>query len=470
LSIITCCEYLTCFTFLKEAYTLRNVVVNVSEDVVVHRGVKRELGQVDGNLVLHDTKVRSSEPRRVIRVTGITDCSGDCSFESSLATSELRGKGGDITVDGDLNVDGNIRIMRGELEVIGDLTSNKMEVDRRAFVYGNMTVESAKVGGSLRVKGKSKATQVDVGDTFKAESDVEVDEIDVGGTVKVRGFTKSRKIDVGGTFEGDGPVEAEEIDVGGSVKINSEVSARDIDVGGSLRLSGGEVRDQINVGGSVVSDSPLDFGRIDVGGSVKLSGGKGGKVDVGGTFKSRGDLTFDEIDVGGTVNIEGNAAGDTIDVGGTVKIFGDLKLSGPFNVGGSAEVRGEVEAYNIHVGGRIEAEKIEVVGEIKTSTLRTIHGAKAKRIEISRRGEVEGPIIADYVLARDRARFEDIHAKRVILRRGSRARNVYAEIVEIEDKCRISGEVKYTETLDFERDVRFEHPPEKVESLPQPPF
>ncbi|EMR73314.1 Integral membrane protein CcmA involved in cell shape determination, partial [Thaumarchaeota archaeon SCGC AB-539-E09] len=148
----------------------------------------------------------------------------------------------------------------------------------------------------------------------------------------------------------------------------------------------------------------------------------------------------------------------------------DLNLSGPLKVGGRAEVRGELKAYNIHVGGRIEAKKIEVVGEIKTSTLRTIHGAKAKRIEIGRRGEVEGPVVADYVLSRDRARFEDIYAKRVVLRRGSRARNIYAEEIEIEGKCRISGELKYTESLDFERDVRFEHPPEKAESLPQPPL
>lgn len=224
------------------------------------------------------------------------------------------------------------------------------------------------------------------------------------------------------------------------------------------------------MGGTLKSSEPLTFNMIKVGGSVKITGGKGGDIRVGGTLRSEGDLTFGEIDVGGTVRISGSAAGQVIDVGGTVRVRDDLELSDALKVGGTAEVGGSLKARSVRVGGRVEAERVEAVEEIRTNTLRTRAGAMAEYIELGRRGEAEGPLIAKSVLVRDRGRVEDVYAESVTLRRNCRARNVYAAKVQIESGCRISGEVKYTDFLSAEQSVTFGTGPEKTEKLPPPPF
>ena len=202
------------------------------EDVRVPRRIMKEIDEVEGDLSVDGGVVRASKPGGIIRVSGYTDCRDDCTFESSLATFELRGRDGDILVEGDLSVQDSVKIRRGRLEVSGDLTSKKMEVDRSVSVGGNMDVERARVGGTLRVRGTSKAVHVDVGGSFKTESDAEVEEIDVGGSVQIEGSTKSGVIKSGGSFKGYGPVEAEAIDVGGTVKIDDEANVEEIDVYG----------------------------------------------------------------------------------------------------------------------------------------------------------------------------------------------------------------------------------------------
>jgi cytoskeletal protein CcmA (bactofilin family) len=94
----------------------------------------------------------------------------------------------------------------------------------------------------------------------------------------------------------------------------------------------------------------------------------------------------------------------------------------------------------------------------------------AEYIELGRRGEAEGPLIAKTVLVRDRGRVEDVYAESVTLRRDCRARNIYASKVQIESGCRISGDVKYTDSLKAEHNVTFSTEPEKTEKLPPPPF
>jgi cytoskeletal protein CcmA (bactofilin family) len=91
-------------------------------------------------------------------------------------------------------------------------------------------------------------------------------------------------------------------------------------------------------------------------------------------------------------------------------------------------------------------------------------------IEIDRRGEVEGPIVAKKILIRERARVEDIYGGDVILRKGCRAVNVYAERLTIENDCRISGNIKYSDTLRADHDTRLAREPEKTEKLPPPPL
>ncbi len=439
------------------------------EEVRVPRGAHKHIDEVDGDLIVYGATVRAETPGGVIKVHGVTECKDDCRFESSLETTELRGSSGDILVEGDLKATRMVKLKRGRLEVEGNLVSPKIEVDKSVDVSGDMDTEQARVGGSITVEGNAKATRVDVGGSFKVFSQAEIEEIDVGGSVTIERAAKTGLINVGGSFRGHGPVEADKIDVGGSVRIEGEANVNEIDVGGTVKLEGGKVGD-IKVGGTLKASRPLNFGNIKVGGSVKISGGVGDEIDVGGTFKSDGDLEFVNIDVGGTVKIDGNAKGRNIDVGGTVSVNGDLDLSEDLRVGGKAAVDGELRARTVRVGGKVEAFKIEALDEIVTNTLRTRKGAKAEEIEIGRRGEAEGPLIANRILVRERARVEDVYGGTVVLRRGSRANNVYAERLTIENDCRITGYVKYTDTLNADRDARLSMDPEKTEKLPAPPF
>jgi len=118
------------------------------EDVVVPRRTTKDISEVEGNLIVDDAVVRAEQPGETIKVSGATECRDDCVFESGLTTSELRGRDGDILVDGDLTVENLIKIKRGELEVRGNLTSKKIEVDRRVEVTGDLDVEQGRVGGS----------------------------------------------------------------------------------------------------------------------------------------------------------------------------------------------------------------------------------------------------------------------------------------------------------------------------------
>ena len=435
----------------------------------VPRRTLKELDRVEGDLIVDSGTVRAIKPGFMVKVTGVTDCNDDCIFESSLSTTELRGKGGDVTVEGDLEVEKSIKINRGSLEVFRNLKAEKLDVDRSTRVSGEMLVEDIRVGGTVRVKGVAKAYQLDVGGSFRAESDTEIDEIDVGGSVNVDGKTKSKSISVGGSFKGYGHVEASIIDVGGTVRIDAKVDLDEIDVGGSVRLSGGSVK-TVKVGGSFRSSKPINFENIRVGGTVKIAGGSGENIDVGGTLRCDGDLTFDAIDVGGTVRIDGNAKGNNVEVGGTIKVRNSLNLTKDLRVGGKAQIGNDLNARSVLVGGKVEAEKIVASEEIRTNILCTREGAKSDYIELGRRGEAEGPLIARKVLIRERARVEEVYAETVTLRRGARAVNLYANEIIIENDCRISGNIMYTKELRTDRDVRFSSEPEKTEKLPEPPF
>ena len=169
------------------------------------------------------------------------------------------------------------------------------------------------------------------------------------------------------------------------------------------------------------------------------------------------------------MKIYGNASGRIIDVGGTLRVDGDLDLTDELDIGGKAYIEGTLKSRRVDVGGKIEAYRVEA-SEIRTNTLITQKGATADYIEIGRRGEVEGPLVAKRVTVRNRARVEDIYAEVVELRRGCRVNNVYAARVDVERGCRVRGEVKYTGSLSADRDVEFGRAPEKTEKLPQPPI
>ncbi len=121
----------------------------MTEDVVIPRRGRMELDSIEGNLVMDKGSVSATQPGGTIRVSGATECKDDCIFESSLATSELTGRNGDIVVKGDLNVENSIKIRRGRLFVEGSMTAKRMEVDKQVEVDGDLDITDASVGGSM---------------------------------------------------------------------------------------------------------------------------------------------------------------------------------------------------------------------------------------------------------------------------------------------------------------------------------
>ncbi|MFB0522467.1 MAG: hypothetical protein ACETV1_01735 [Candidatus Bathyarchaeia archaeon] len=392
------------------------------------------LGFIDGDLTVGSgATVKGEGVPPNVSVSGTTECHGDCTFECSVSTQRFDGELGSVVVQGDLEVNGDVEIRHGRLDVEGMLKAKDVDVDK-----------------SLRV-GR----------------DLEAEHVDVGGSLEVTGTTKVKTIDVGGRFRGRGEVKAEDIDVGGSVTIESKVEIERIDVGGTVTLHGGHV-EEINVGGSFESKDSLEFDSIDVGGTVKLARKNvGGDIDVGGSCKVDGDLKFGQIDVGGVVEISGSAEGESLDVGGRIRAGESLRISGKLDVGGKAEVEGELAAESIDVGGKVEAHEITAKNEVSVGgSIITDAGVKASYVGIGRCGRVVGSIRADEVLIGRRASVEDVYGGRVTMEGNARARNLYGERIYIESGCRVEGKVQYTRSLETEKGVFFAERPVKVEKLP----
>lgn len=413
--------------------TASSKVKKMSGNVVVRPRSTVTLDVVEGNLKVGDgATIKGVGTPSKVKVSGMVYCEGHCTFECNLQAESFKGEE-DITILGDLEIKNGICVKDGRLEVAGKMTAGNVDVDERLLVGGDLIAEK----------------------------------IDVGGTLEVEGNTTAQKIDVGGRFIGKGEAKISDIDVGGSVMIESKSQIDYIDVGGSVNVKGGKIG-KVDVGGSFESKDSLEFDSIDVGGSVRLSGTNvGNDVDVGGSLRVDGNIKFRKIDVGGVIEISGWAEGDFIDVGGKLYVGEFLKLSGKIDVGGKAEVNGDLTAQTIDVGGSLEANQIQAEDTVSVGgALETKMGTKASKVKIGKHGEVTGPIFAEEALIREKAHVEDIHAKTIILKEKVTARSLYGEKIFVGSQCHVTGEVQYTESLEAEKDVFFAKTPQKVEKLP----
>jgi predicted acyltransferase (DUF342 family) len=426
----------------------------MAPDVEVPSESTQTLGVIQGDLIVgHSAIIKGEGTPPKITVSGTVHCEGDSVFECSLAAENMTGEGY-VVIKGDLNIKQRVKIGNG--------SGVNIRISRRGFEYSHQRAV-------LEVDGKLTAETVDIDNRLAVGKDLECQDVDVGGSLEVKGNTRARgKIDVGGKFLAVGEVEGEIVDVGGSVDIESKVKLEKIDVGGSAKVSGGRI-ENVDVGGSFESRDSLEFGSIDVGGSVRLSGKSvGGDIDVGGVCKVQGDLQFGKVDVGGVVEITGSGKGDSLDVGGVARVGGSLQLSGKIDVGGRVEVGGDLSAEDVDVGGSAKAQSITVKRELDVGgSITTTTGTSATEIEIGRHSEVIGPIRAEKVVIGNRARVEDVYAKIITMEERARARNLYGENISIESRCEITGEVQYTGRLDTEERVHFVKNPMKVEKLPQ---
>jgi hypothetical protein len=73
---------------------------------------------------------------------------------------------------------------------------------------------------------------------------------------------------------------------------------------------------------------------------------------------------------------------------------------------------------------------------------------------------------ADEVIIGRDARAGDIYGKRVYLRDGAKAHNIYGETIVIESHCEISGEIQYTHELRMSDRVQLARAPQRIDKLP----
>lgn len=390
------------------------------------------LDVVDGDLELdRQATVKGSGVPPKVKVCGTVHCSGDTIFDGDLSAENLEAES-TVVIHGDLEILNTVEVEDGRLEVHGNVSAKHVDVDDAIYVGKDLTVHEIEVGGSLTVNGNVNAEEVEVGGAFRAKE-----------------------------------IAAKNVEVGGSLLAESQVDMQNLEVGGTVGIGGGKIHN-VDVGGIFESSSPLRFGNIDVGGAVRLRGKNSGKkIDVGGSLTVEGELIFEEIEVGGKVSINGLAEGVYMAVGGKVDVDGSLKLSGSIDVGGRVDVSGEISAENITIGGVLRARKVTSEKRVKVGgSLSTDDGVRAGFVEMGRRSEARGPIVADEVIIGKDARVESIYGKEILMRKGANAENIYGEKVTVESHCRINGELKYTMELNASEKAILAKKPQKVTSLP----
>ena len=100
---------------------------------------------------------------------------------------------------------------------------------------------------------------------------------------------------------------------------------------------------------------------------------------------------------------------------------------------------------------------------------RTKSGIKADSLRVGDRSSVQGPIIAREVSIGDRGEVEDVWAGSLRLGERARARNVYAEELEVSARVEIHGETQYLRSIRGEG-ARFGQNPRQVSQLPPAPL
>jgi len=445
----------------------------LSKEVKVAEGSTATIGVVEGALIIEEDATVLAEDGVKVTVNGPVECKGNIVFNCSVEAERFQSREGYVRILGDLTVKDRVEVKHGSLEVSGYIKARAIDVEKLLKVGKDLTAVDVEVGDRLEIEGSTKVTKVEVGGTYTARGTVEAEDIDVGGSFKTLAAVKLATIDVGGMVHVSGGEVTGPIRVGGYLESTAPLCFNAIDVGGSIRLSAGSRGGDIHVGGSMKAEGDLRFKEIDVGGTVDISGtGEGENVDVGGRLQVGGDLRLTgKLNVGGTVDISGTCQGGEVDVGGRLQVGGDLRLVGRLDVGGAVRVVKELSSEDLDVGGSVEASLVSARNNVAVGGLiASEKGAKARRIDLGKRGEARGPLLAEEVHIRDRARVEDVYAMSLIMEENAKACNLYVGRASIESECRISGETQYLEALDTGRNVVFAKPPVKVEKLPQPPI
>lgn len=400
-------------------------------------------------------------------------------------------------VDGDLRVGKKARL---------ESESGKITVTGGVFFEGGADVSCSLECDQLKVHHFG-VIRVSGDLTVYNEMDI-IHSIEVSGTTKAgtivgEGKIRSnqintKKIHANGVIEVKTNLVAEEsIEVTGKLDAPGQVNLHDFTISGQAKIGGGSIMGRTEIRGKFEADSKTEFNELYILGSAKLpSGCKGKKTSTFGKLLVQGDYQCDQIEVQGTTNVQGNCDSLKTWVRGKLEVSGSLSTE-VLESFGTTEVSQKFTGVNLRLGGKLVANQVVLTGEADIAgKVEANHGLKAKSVIIRSGSRCEWPIVAEKVdvgasylnvgsfqtdwmgqnismrLIGKESKVSDIYATDVHLGVASRAEKIFAQNIQLEKGCIVDqltygGELKLPEGP---KSTYLNHPPEKVDKLPNPPF
>jgi cytoskeletal protein CcmA (bactofilin family) len=400
-------------------------------------------------------------------------------------------------VEGDLKVGKKAKIeaLKGKSVVV----SGAAYFEGAALVDASFECDSLTVkhGGALKVNGDLVVHKLlDALHVIDARGYIRAGEIDVGGRVAAYSILCEKRVRVGGVLDIAKTLEAKTVDIGGKVTAGGAAKIGDLNVGGAAVLKGGgSILGDIMIGGKFEARGSLEFGNLEILGRIFLpAGSKGKKISAYGKLSAEGDLDCDEIDLKGVMGVRGSCKSNRINSSGKIDVRGSLECESELTTIGTADIRGHVRASNLRIGGKFRSgsvvakDRLEIEGHAQTrngmkgSTIIIASGSSCSGVLVGENIDVGKSygIISDWsksffgqsaalrLIARE-TRLGEIYASFVRLGRSSRCAKIVAEVVELEEGCKVD-ELVYSKELkgSVERST-FARPPRKVSDLPNPP-
>ena len=283
---------------------------------------------------------------------------------------------GSLTVEGDLNVTGDIsydEVTGRNLNITGVGTIN--DLISTASTITTLNATDIAVGGALTVTGASALGVVDTADLQVAGAATVTGNLSVGGDVDITGSITFDEID--GTnlnITGVGTIGqldvTTDIEVGENVNVVGILTANELvagptTIGNDLTVTGdASINNDINVGGAATVGVLSALGAF-FDGAAEVTG----DLTVGGNLDIAGDISFDEIE-GANLNITGISTLRDLEVTGFSTFIGfttftaDVAVGGALTVAGNLDIAGEIELTGDITVQDITARNIEAAGII----------------------------------------------------------------------------------------------------------
>ncbi|NHJ40628.1 MAG: hypothetical protein FK731_11395 [Asgard group archaeon] len=384
-------------------------------------------------------KIKNRSRMKLSEVNGDLKIGKKATIIAENGTITINGK---IKNKGGFKCRGNLVVRdieseKGTVKIFGDLTVKRsVDSERRLIVEGFLKAENASAGMTVKIAKGAEADKISAGMKVVLKGDIQVDQISAGSKVELNGTSKVGKISAGRRINLFGYHEVEKTSSGAKSVIDNAKIVK------------------ASAGLAFIANGDVEIGKVSAGFGIKLKGNASIEHGSAGfSIKALKSLTFNHLSAGFKILCRKNAIGEKASAGFRVKGLENLEIKDSISAGFSCSAKKKLLARKISAGRKIKAKYIE-----------------ADRITVHKRGKLIGLVKANYVQLEERARASNLHVQELEMFARSKARNVYAETIIIEDKAVLSGNVEYTNEIDAESKARIRTKPIKVEKLPEIKF